>query len=190
MLHRIFLAINLPDNVKRKLLTLKDKYQEIPAKWVREENLHITLLFLGNLDDNQLSQTIKTIQEVCEKQKPLVVNLKKACFSQNQSDAPRMVWVEGEGDATLFSLQKKLEEKIFNLDSFKYKEKENKAFLFHVTLARIRQWEFKKLEEIPEINENLNLRFEVNTIEIMESELKKGGPEYTILDSFELENGE
>jgi 2'-5' RNA ligase len=190
MLHRIFLAINLPENVKRKLLTFKEKYQEIPAKWVRAENLHVTLLFLGNLDDNQLTQAIKIVQEVCEKQKPFVINFKKACFSQSQSGIPRMVWVEGEGDATLFSLQKKLEAKIFNLDSFKYKEKENRSFFFHVTLARIRQWEFQKLEEIPEINESLNLRFEVNTIEIMESELKKGGPEYTVLDSFELNNEE
>lgn len=190
MLHRIFLAINLPENVKRKLLTFKDKYGEIPAKWIRSDNLHITLLFLGNLDDNQLSQTIKAIDEVCKKQKSFVVNLKKACFSENQRGVPRMVWIEGEGDSNLFLLQKELEQKIFNLDSFQYKEKENKPFFFHVTLARIRQWEFQKLEEMPIIDETLNIKFEVNTIEIMESELKRGGPEYTVLDSFELSNEE
>jgi len=188
MLHRIFIAINLPENVKRKLLTFKDKYQEVPAKWVRPDNLHITLLFLGNLDDNQLNQTIKTAKEVCDKQKPFVVALKKVCFNENQKKVPRMVWVEGEGDNDLFSLQKELEQKIFNLESFQYKEKENRSFFFHVTLARIRQWELQKMEEMPDINEELDIRFEVNTIEIMESELKRGGPEYTILDSFELSN--
>lgn len=190
MLHRIFLAINLPENVKRKLLTFKDKYQEIPAKWVKPDNLHVTLLFLGNLDDNQLSQTIETIKEVCDEQRSFVINLKKACFSQNQSGVPRMVWIEGEGDSKLFSLQKELEQNIFNLDSFKYKEKEDRQFFFHVTLARIRQWEFQKMEERPVIDDVLNIKFEVNTIEIMESELKRGGPEYTILDSFELANEE
>ena len=34
------------------------------------------------------------------------------------------------------------------------------------------------------MNEEINLNFEVNSIDVMESELKRGGPEYTILESF------
>ncbi|PIX88575.1 MAG: hypothetical protein COZ30_00470, partial [Candidatus Nealsonbacteria bacterium CG_4_10_14_3_um_filter_36_16] len=56
----------------------------------------------------------------------------------------------------------------------------------HITLGRIKQWEFRQIEpeERPEVNEEINLTFEVNSIEVMESELKRGGSEYTILESF------
>jgi 2'-5' RNA ligase len=62
---------------------------------------------------------------------------------------------------------------------------ENKGFVLHITLARIREWEWKKIEpeERPEINEELDLIFTVESIEVMESELKRGGPEYTVIES-------
>jgi len=194
MLHRIFLAINLPDNIKRKLISLKDKWIEIPARWTKEPNLHVTLLFLGNLDDNQLSQTIKVIQEVTTRHTSFVLNLRKVCFGptdeKNSGKMPRMIWVEGEGENKLLQLQQDLDKTIFNLESFQYKERDEKPFKFHITLARIKQWEFKKLEEIPKIDEEINLKFEANTFELMESQLKKGGPEHTILESFELSGEE
>jgi len=56
-----------------------------------------------------------------------------------------------------------------------------------MTLGRIRQWQFKRIEkeEIPSLGE-INLKFRVNSIEVMESELKRSGPDYTILKSFPL----
>jgi len=58
----------------------------------------------------------------------------------------------------------------------------------HITLGRIKTWEFRRMEpeERPEINEDINLNFEVNSIEIMESQLKRNGPDYTILESCPL----
>jgi len=55
-------------------------------------------------------------------------------------------------------------------------------------LARISEWEFRKfaLEERPEINEDIDFVFTVESIEVMESELKRAGPQYTILESHNL----
>ncbi len=60
----------------------------------------------------------------------------------------------------------------------------------HITLGRIRTWEFRRIEpeERPEVNEEINLNFEVNSIEVMESTLKRGGAEYTILESCPLKS--
>lgn len=185
MLHRIFIAINLPESLKKKLRAFEDKWPQIPARWTKQENLHITLLFLGNLDDNQLTQTIKAIEEATKKHQPFFAILKHVCFDSDKK-MPRMIWVEGEAENCLLSLQKNLEQAIFNLPSYQFKEKEDRPFKFHITLARIKQWQFKELEEMPEVNEDINFKFEVNTIEIMESQLKRQGPEYTILESFEL----
>ena len=62
---------------------------------------------------------------------------------------------------------------------------ENRTFAFHITLARISSWGFRAIEpeERPEINESLDLAFSVESIEVMESEMKRNGPVYTILES-------
>ena len=44
--HRIFIAINLPNDIKKYLVGFEKKWLDLPAKWVNPENLHITLLFL------------------------------------------------------------------------------------------------------------------------------------------------
>ena len=67
---------------------------------------------------------------------------------------------------------------------------ENRTFAPHITLARISSWEFRSIEpeERPEINEKIDLMFTVESIEVMESELHRGGPVYTILESHLLKN--
>jgi len=60
----------------------------------------------------------------------------------------------------------------------------------HITLGRIKTWQFRQIEpeERSEINEDIDLDFEVNSIEIMESQLKKTGPDFTILESCPLKS--
>jgi len=90
-----------------------------------------------------------------------------------------MIWVKGEEREELKRIQKHLDKELFNRGS--------KEFSPHLTLGRIRQWQFKKIEkeEIPCLGE-INLKFRVNSLEVMESELKRNGSIYTILKSFPL----
>ncbi|MCD6114873.1 RNA 2',3'-cyclic phosphodiesterase [bacterium] len=191
MLHRIFLAINLPSEIKKRLLNYQKNWQNLPCRWTKPENLHITLLFLGNLDDNQLSETIKISQEVAKRHNPFLIELKKICYGPPNKKPPRMVWVEGKLNQELAELQKDLEDSIFQLDSYKYKagkQKEARPYRPHITLARIKQWEFRRLEDRPEISEDINLSFEVESFEIMESFLKRSGAEYEILETIPLKD--
>ncbi|PIS34928.1 MAG: RNA 2',3'-cyclic phosphodiesterase [Parcubacteria group bacterium CG08_land_8_20_14_0_20_43_9] len=185
MLHRVFIAINFPEDIKDRLLRFEKEYK-IPAKWVGRENLHITLNFLGNLDDNQLVETIETAKRVCASRNPFRVGLKRICYGPPKKIPPRMVWVEMEESQELSKLQADLENNLFNLPSYQYKERENRSFRPHVTLARIRAFEFRALTEQPEIDEEINLSFEADSVEVMESELKRRGAEYAILESVEF----
>ena len=56
------------------------------------------------------------------------------------------------------------------------------------TLARIKQWVWKRIEpdERPDVERDLDLSFEVGSIDIMESKLKRSGPEYILLKSIKL----
>jgi 2'-5' RNA ligase len=96
-----------------------------------------------------------------------------------------MIWAVGEKSDNL---------KVFKEDLLEYLKEEIRfkpevrGFAPHITLARIKEWQYRQIEpeERPEINEEINLIFTVESVEIMESELTRGGPVYTILESCPL----
>jgi 2'-5' RNA ligase len=186
MLHRVFIAINFPEDIKDKLFDFAKKYPQLPARWVGRENIHITLSFLGNLDDNQLLDTIRIAQTLISQHSSFLARVNKICYGPPKKFPPRMIWAMIEENKTLSALQSDLENNLFGLPSYKYKIKENRAFHPHVTLARIKSFEFRRLGAGPEINEEIDLNFEVQSVEIMESQLKRTGAEYTILESIIL----
>lgn len=187
MHQRIFIAINLPEDIKKGLGYFQEKWPELPCRWTKKENLHITLTFLGYLRDEELLEVLKITKEVAARNSSFSINLKKICYGPPKKVPPRMVWTEGEKSEKLEKLQKDLENSLLTA-SIKGLKPEVRPYTAHITLGRIKAWEFRQIEpeERPEINEEINLSFEVNSIEIMESQLKRGGAEYTILGSFKL----
>jgi 2'-5' RNA ligase len=174
--HRVFIAINLPQDIKKYLARYYDKYPELPAKWTAKDNLHITLEFLGYLTDEEIAQVCKETQDVARRHKSFPVNLNKVIYGP-PNKTPKFIWAMGEKSKELIDLKNDLKRK-------------EEIFTPHITLARISEWELKKIdqEEIPEINQDIGLQFSVESIEVMESELKRGGPVYSILESCELKN--
>ncbi len=165
MRHRIFIAINLPENIKKKLSFFQEKWSELPIRWTKKESLHITLEFLGYISDEELVQVCQNTKELTSKHKSFIVNLNKICYGPPKKMPPKMVWVIGE----------KIKE--LNISP-------------HITLGRIRVWEWKQIEpeERIEVNEEINLSFEVNSIEVMESVLKKRGAKYIVLETCPLKS--
>lgn len=194
--HRIFIAINLPDDIKRELAKYQEKWSrsqgdrgssawsgpELPAKWTAKDNLHITLEFLGDLTDQELADVCKVAAEVAKRHKPFSITLNKVLYGPPKKLPPRMVWLEGEKSDKLADLKQDLQESLLEAVRF---APEKRGGAPHITLARIREWEWKRIEpeERPEVDENVDLVFSVESIEVEESELKRGGPEYIILES-------
>lgn len=187
MKHRVFIAINLPDDIKKALGNYQSKWPELPIRWTKKENLHITLAFLGYLTEEEISEVLKITSKVAKDREPFLINLHRICYGPNKMP-PRMIWVEGEKSIELGKLQKGLESVLFNSGAELSLEAENRPYTPHITLGRIKQWEFRAIEpeERPIIDEEISLNFSVNSVEVMESQLKRGGPEYTILESFSL----
>jgi len=164
MMHRIFIAVNLPENIKKRLADYASKWPELPVRWTKKDNLHITLKFLGNLSDNEIMKVCQDTKEFAKNKKPFTITLNKINYGPPKKMPPRMIWVSGP----------KIDE--LNL-------------IPHITLGRIKTWEFRQIEpeERPSVDENINLSFEVASIEVMESQLKRAGPDYTILKSCPLQ---
>ena len=183
--HRIFIAINLPEEIKRELAKYQEKWPELAAKWTAKDNLHITLEFLGDLTDIEIGDVCQIVKEVAGKHKSFSINLNKVLYGPPKKMPPRMVWAEGEKSDELSELKQDLQE--YLLEKISYRP-EGRGFVPHITLARINEWQFKTIEpeERPEINQEIDFIIPVESIEVMESELKRGGPVYTILESCEL----
>jgi len=185
MRHRIFIAVNLPEEVKKSLWDYREKWPELPARWTKKESLHITLIFIGYVEDQAVMETCNITREVTARHRPFSICLTKIIYGPPKKNPPRMVWAQGEKSKELAQLKADLENSLAEKVCF---EQENRAFSPHITLARINGWKLKdiELEEIPQINEDVSFSFEVNSIEVMESTLKKGGAEYCILESVPL----
>jgi len=207
MKHRIFIAINLPEDIKKRLEDYQGKWPDLPIRWTKKENLHITLVFLGYLTDDELLEICKITKEVASRHQSFSINLNKIYYgppkkmpysetssltgrlAKGENRPPRMVWVQGEKSEELGKLQNDLENSLLASPT-KSLESESRSYAPHITLGRIKAWEFRQIEpeERPEVNEDINLSFEVNSIEVMESELKRGGAEYSILESCSLKS--
>jgi len=188
MRKRIFIAINLPKEIKREFEKFQRIFSELPARWVKPENLHITLAFLGYVRDEDLPKIIEITKEVAFRHSQFSINLIKVCYGPPKIKPPRMVWAIGEKSQELANLQEDLQNSLTRMNIPQLREETERTFIPHITLARIRKWEFKKLDpdERPQINEDINLGFIVSSIEVMESHLKRSGAEYTILESCKL----
>lgn len=198
MKKRVFIAINLPEEIKKKIINYQEKIEKSFAlidseyyaqkffRWTKKENLHITLVFLGYIKDEQLPEIIELTKKTAEKYQPFSVSLEKIIYGPVNKNIPRMIWIIGKKSEQLSKIKNELEN-TFSQKISQFK-KENKGFVPHITLARIKQWAFRKIspEERPEIAEDFSFDFEVNSMEIMESKLKPKGPDYFILESIPL----
>lgn len=183
--HRIFIAINLPEEVKRQLFKYSQKWPELQGKWTAKDNLHITLQFLGNLTDEELGDVCLAVKKVVESHGSFSLSINQIIYGPPGKIPPRMIWAVGDKSEELAELRKDLEKELLQKVSF---IPETRGLAPHITLARLNSFALRHInqDEIPEINEGLDVLFSVESLEVMESELKKGGPQYTILESHVL----
>jgi len=185
--HKIFVAINLPAEIKKIITNHEKSWQNLPAKWVEEENLHITIAFLGSITDQELGEVCMAAKRIADNNDSFSIKLESVGYGPTNKLPYKMVWLKGQKSRELSSLKRNLENELSEVINFK---PESRGFIPHITLARINQMQLRvmDLEEIPEINEQLDLDFEVESIDVMESVLTKEGSEYTTIESFLFKN--
>src|SRR5579863_9675431 len=176
--HRAFIAINLPNDVKKRLMAFEKKWTDVPAKWTAPENLHITVLFLGDLTDEELAMACAAVKEIAIRHEVFNMVLEKIAYGPEGKIPPRYIWAGGQKVDEAVALKKDLEDALYERIKFK---QDKIVFTPHITLARIKEWEWRPIgpEERTEIHEVIELTFTVDSIEVMESELTRLGPRYT-----------
>ncbi|MBI1984631.1 MAG: RNA 2',3'-cyclic phosphodiesterase [Candidatus Wildermuthbacteria bacterium] len=185
MMHRVFIAINLPESVRQELASAKGRWPELPAKWAKQENLHLTLVFHGNASDQELEEIKQNAKAIAGKHKPFSLKLSKIVYGPTGKN-PKMIWAIGPESKELLMLQKDLSKSLLG-DSVPKLETEQ-DFSLHITLGRLKEFEFSRidLEERPEINEQIDIEIPVSSVDIMESKLRRSGAEYSVIENCKL----
>lgn len=181
MKRRVFIAINLSDGVKKRLKEFQEKFDYLPVRWTKEASLHLTLVFIGYVSNEQMLEICRVSREVAAKFEPFFIDFKKIILGP-PGKPPRMIWVEGETSQKLADLKNKLEDALLESDSG-FRHKEARLLRPHITLARIKMDRWYQLESQPKIDEEFQAQVPVASIEVMESDLKRDGAEYAVLES-------
>jgi len=192
--HRVFIAINLPEKIRKILGSVQERYADLPARWIWPDNFHLTMVFLGNTGDQEVMDVCRTAGEVARQHEPFDLTFNRACYGPIGKEFPRMVWAVGEKTSDLDGLQMDLQNTFFetglsvaSLAKAGHSDEE-KFFTPHITLAKVKQAELRQMdpEQVPRIDDKIGRTFLVESIEVMEGESKKGGVVYTVLESLKL----
>lgn len=177
---RTFIAIEIPRQIKKKIdqLIAQEKNNQLPIKWTKFENLHITLKFLGEIDDVKKREIIHVLEETSKAFTPFIVNLDGiGCFPHPGN--PRVLWIGVKhGVAMVTDIACNIEKSMVDIGFMK-----EKRFHAHVTIGRTRKP--CKIENIlakPFYSED----FSVESISLFKSNLTPQGPQYEILAKFKL----
>jgi 2'-5' RNA ligase len=131
---RTFIAIDLPETVKKDLETLQRSLMTSTKgiRWVDPKGVHLTLKFLGDVELDRISQIESVIADVSTQHKPFKL-IPQGCGVFPSWKAIRVVWVGLEGDLEpLKTLYTTLEE---NLERIGF-PKEERQFTPHLTIGR------------------------------------------------------
>lgn len=190
---RLFVAINLPQHIRCILDEVQQNLRPLlpEIRWVKAENLHLTLEFIGEVNVKQLPVIEEVLMEAARGFSPFHLSLQGLGAFPNLHK-PRVIWMGLAGNLTRV---KKIHDQIhqalldegFILDS--------KPFRPHLTLGRVKQDRScysgfkkeridKKVKKWISVYETNLLSFEVNKIDLMQSVLTRKGPIYSVQRSF------
>lgn len=184
---RAFVAIELDTasagSVAKWIQTLKSKVSDV--RWSRPDQLHLTLKFLGDVDNRELPQLCAAMREACQGIEAFGLELSGlGAFPKNKP--PRVVWVSAEDPQGVLSrLAERLDERFAEMGI----AKDNRAFTPHLTLGRVtRGADLQRLQQaIDQLADQVACYCEVDEIALLSSLKDEGRTVYDAIDHVELE---
>lgn len=183
---RTFIAIAIPDEIKKYACSVKEDLMNTGTdlKWVEYENYHLTLKFLGEVQEKKLPLIKKNLILVADNCPSFNLSTANVGFFPRPSN-PRVMWlgIRGEVEKAAF-----LGERIdAYLSTIGFNEEKNHRF--HLTLGRVRS-EIGAKELVRQAEEKYGRSkmhtFHVGNFHLMESVLSPKGPVYKVISTYKL----
>jgi len=187
---RSFIAIELPEEAKEGLARLRKELERDEhkfVKWVDPGGIHLTLKFLGNIPSKRVTEITEAIKEAAQGISPFHLEISGLGAFPSIRQA-RVLWVGIGGEVDKLSrLQKNIDSALAALGF----AKEERPFVPHLTLARIREGaspperrSFGELVGSTTFEDKYHV--EVEAIRLMRSQLTPAGAIYTCLSAVGL----
>ncbi len=184
---RSFLAFELPSDIKQKVALVSDELRRsrLNVRWVKPANIHLTIVFMGNINPDLLPVMAEEIGKDCLAYKPFDISLRGLGIFPG-TRRPRVLWLGLETDREILSsFRKGLQER---LEPFGIKQ-EKRGFSPHLTLGRFRepQRQGTLLDDlIAQYKDLEGPSGKMEELVMFKSELHPQGAEYTRLRSWPL----
>lgn len=176
---RCFIAIDLPREIIshiKDVQKLLKKQNLFNGNFTEPENLHLTLKFLGEINEEAIEEVKKRLKEI--KFDEFEVRLGGVgVFSKKFI---KIIWIKLSG-VGVWGLQKQIDDKLKDLFG------EEGRFMAHITIARVKNVGDKKgLLDYTQKIKTKNINFKINKFFLKKSELKPEGPVYEDLEEYKL----
>jgi len=152
------------------------------VRWVNTDGIHLTLKFLGALDEERIPELADIIERCCTGCTPFTLTVRTLGAFPNEKN-PKVIWVGAEEKTgTLARLQQDLEKK---LSAIGFKE-EKRTFFPHLTLGRLKspKGERELTQSLAEYKDCECGTLEAHEVCLFKSDLRPGGAVYTKLRTF------
>jgi len=184
---RAFIAIDLPESIKSFLSEAQEalKLYGFRVKWVRPQNIHLTLKFLGDTataDTDKITEAMTLAAKNC----PTVSLTAKGVGVFPNVRRPRVIWAGLNGQIeTLANLHQTLDAHLADLGF----ARDTRAFKSHLTLGRVKGKiaSDRMLAAIDKLKEFESESFETHQVILFKSELRPGGAVYTRVQAIALQ---
>src|SRR3989338_2661620 len=133
---RAFIAVEIDPETRQKISELisKLKKSNSDVKWITEDQMHLTLKFLGNIDNSKVQDISNALSSISNNFKSFAITLSGIGAFPNLNH-PRVIWLGiDKGMDALKNLSERIENEMEKLGF----EKENRGFTPHLTLGRLR----------------------------------------------------
>lgn len=185
---RLFVAINLSTELKDKISAEVQKLSgllQFPIRFLKPENWHLTISFLGYQEASAADTIMKAIRETAAETPPPQIVFESLSYGPRDLSSVRMIWLNGSKETAekLTVLKNSLEDKL-TVTRINFK-RENRPFKAHLTLSRFKAQNKKNL---PDIEKPFTYEFYPQTLDLMESRLKRSGAEYSVVSGFAFKN--
>ena len=177
---RTFIAVELPEEIRTILSNIQDELKQARAdvKWVKPENIHLTLKFLGEIEEDKVLKIQSTLNQIASKNSGFNLCL-SSLGSFPKLQYPRVIWIGVENDQPIQEIAETLEKELLKIGL----PAETRPFSSHITLGRVRSGLNRKalIEKLEFLNKNLcssRTEFKVLSLTLFKSTLTPQGPIY------------
>ncbi len=184
---RTFIGLDVGKEIRRRLVALQEILARAGSevKWVEADNLHVTLLFLGEVDNREVVDVCQVAAESIQPQPAFTMSIETAgCFPNPRR--PRVLWVGvGEGVQEVCALHDALEGPLLELGCYR---REERQYTPHVTLGRVKSDRpaDKLAVALAKQAKWKGGTVPVREVLVLSSELTPKGPIYTVLSRAKL----